>query len=138
MRSDDEKGGGAKMKCRWKATDCGFPEKNEGNKPCDVDCLMCLALSFKKVAETYAVIIGSVGAGRFAGDFLEEFIALYLTRTAFLRLSKKLFPEIWEEAEKEVKKAARSGVVVMPPRGLPKEVEEALKRYLKRGETGRV
>lgn len=139
MRRDDEKGCGVEMskevECKWSnMSTCSFEEVNS-RKPNNTDCLMCIAIRYKDIAEHYAGIIGSEGAGRHYGVFFEKFLEQFILRDKFLRLTKEMYPEIWKEAE-GMKKSGKP--VIIAPYGLPKDVEKALRDFLKRSETGRV
>ena len=135
------------MRCEFdKDANCNFREKFEGDGPGDVDCLLCLASSYKHITKLLCDIIAAEGAGRYSKEFISLVIEAWRTHLLENEILKKVAPDRYE-----VIKEKRSGATLIAPYGLPKnvrdailesnlpqEVKEAVLEYERKGRLGRV
>ena len=126
MRRGYEEGRGGKMKCKWdEKKECRF-ERYLKREVEEGDCPFCMAVTFKGAAEELMDILLEVGAGRRAGEFGECFRDILRLGEELRAMTERLYPEIAELARQREEAAY----------GVPKEVEEALRRFLKRDDGG--
>jgi hypothetical protein len=115
------------MNCKWDAkSDCKLTELVK-RELVDRDCFFCVAFEMKGVSQRLIEILCGVGAKEFALQFAEEFISFVRCREIFFDLAEKYYPELVKMAKKRAEEAT---VVV------PKEFEEALRKWLDRAKDG--
>jgi len=114
------------MKCKWdEKKECRL-ERYLKREVEEGDCPFCMAVTFKGAAEELMDILLEVGAGRRAGEFGECFRDILRLGEELRAMTERLYPEIAELARQREEAAY----------GVPKEVEEALRRFLKRDDGG--
>ena len=113
------------MKCKWDAkADCRFAEIVKRDLV-DRDCFFCMAIDLSNASRVLIDILCSVGAKDFAMEFAETFRRCVRVKESLLDMAEEYYPEVVEMA----KKKAEATVV-------PKEFEEALRKYLDRAKEG--
>jgi len=119
------------MKCKWNdKKDCRLEEylKREVKEG---DCFFCMAVTFKGAAQDMMYMLFEVGAKGRAGEFCDWVKAFFILSEDFMAITEKCYPEIVEMARQREKEAT-----VVAPYGIPKEVEEALRKFLNRAKDG--
>jgi len=131
MRRCDEKScSGEMMKCKWDdKSDCKLTELLK-RELVDRDCFLCMAVDMKGISQDLIEILCSVGAKDFAMQFADVFMRFIRYRDTLLGLAEKYYPELMEMAKK------RAEETVVAPYGIPKEMEEALRKWLDRAKDG--
>jgi hypothetical protein len=119
------------MKCKWDAkADCKFTELIKRDLV-DRDCFFCVAIELSNTSRTLIDILCSVGAKGFAIEFAETFRRFARVKESLLDMAKEYYPEIMEMAKKKADEAT-----IVAPYGIPKEFEEALRKWLDKAKEG--
>lgn len=131
MRWFYEEGSGGKMKCKWnEKKECRLEEylKRETGEQ---DCFFCIAVTFKGAAQDIMFMLFEVGARERTGEFYDWIKAFFILSEDFAAITEKYYPELLEIARQRTKEAT-----VVAPYGIPKEMEEALRKFLNRAKDG--
>lgn len=89
--------------CKWdEKSRCSFAE-TFNREPKNEDCAVCVALSMRTLANTFAAHLANVGVGEGGVGFVEDVKTLQKLEDTLIKLATVMYPEFVERRTKELK-----------------------------------